>query len=141
MIEKVQVWIVSAEKRILLLQTTAERGGYWQPVTGGVESGESHLEAAIREANEETGMTRDLLRGCRALGAECVFDGRWGQAHEVCFGIVLPALPDGRDPVVLWDPREHQGARWVSVSEVESLLTFESNRMGFIALKNALLNI
>lgn len=31
--------------------------GYWQPVCGGIENGESAYEAAIREVNEEAGIT------------------------------------------------------------------------------------
>ena len=38
----------------LLLKRTKERGGFWQPVTGGIEDGEAIEEAAKREVFEET---------------------------------------------------------------------------------------
>jgi lipoyl(octanoyl) transferase len=40
---------------VLLLKRAPERGGFWQPVTGRMEPGESPLETARRELREETG--------------------------------------------------------------------------------------
>ncbi len=51
----VSVVPVREDGRVLLLQRTAERGGFWQPVTGHVEAGESAAAAARRELREETG--------------------------------------------------------------------------------------
>ena len=41
--------------RVLLLRRSSERGGFWQPVTGRIEPGESPAGAARRELSEETG--------------------------------------------------------------------------------------
>jgi lipoyl(octanoyl) transferase len=51
----VSVVPVAADGRVLLLRRAPERGGFWQPVTGRIEPGESPLEAARRELREETG--------------------------------------------------------------------------------------
>lgn len=51
----VSVVPVAADGRILLLQRSAERGGFWQPVTGRIEPGEPPEVAARRELREETG--------------------------------------------------------------------------------------
>ena len=40
----------------MLLKLNAETGGFWQPVTGGVEQGESIASAAGRESDEETSL-------------------------------------------------------------------------------------
>ncbi len=42
----------------LLLKRNKNRGGFWQPVTGGVEEGESLLFAARREVFEESGIDK-----------------------------------------------------------------------------------
>ena len=47
--------------KYLMMKRTDERGGFWQPVTGGVEDGESIEQAAIREVYEETGYSRDEI--------------------------------------------------------------------------------
>jgi len=46
---------------VLGLLRIEEWGGFWQPVTGGVLQGESLEEAAFREVDEETGITRPLF--------------------------------------------------------------------------------
>jgi lipoyl(octanoyl) transferase len=51
----VSVVPVGADGRILLLRRSPSRGGFWQPVTGRIEPGESPAEAARRELREETG--------------------------------------------------------------------------------------
>lgn len=46
---------VAADGRVLLLRRVPDRGGFWQPVTGRIEPGESPEAAAERELREETG--------------------------------------------------------------------------------------
>jgi 8-oxo-dGTP pyrophosphatase MutT (NUDIX family) len=41
----------------LLLKRQPERNGFWQPITGGMEEGETREEALRREVTEETGVT------------------------------------------------------------------------------------
>jgi lipoyl(octanoyl) transferase len=51
----VSVVAVAADGRVLLLKRAPERGGFWQPVTGRMEPGETPAETARRELREETG--------------------------------------------------------------------------------------
>jgi lipoyl(octanoyl) transferase len=51
----VSVVPVAADGRVLLLKRAPERGGFWQPVTGRIDPGETPIEAARRELREETG--------------------------------------------------------------------------------------
>ena len=46
---------VAPDGRVLLLRRSQERGGFWQPVTGRIEPGESVAAGARRELLEETG--------------------------------------------------------------------------------------
>ena len=45
------------EIEYLILKRKQERGGFWQPITGGLEEGETLMEALRREIKEETGIT------------------------------------------------------------------------------------
>jgi lipoyl(octanoyl) transferase len=51
----VSVVPVAADGRVLLLNRAPERGGFWQPVTGRIDPGETPIETARRELREETG--------------------------------------------------------------------------------------
>jgi lipoyl(octanoyl) transferase len=52
----VSVVPVAPDGKVLLLRRVEARGGFWQPVTGRIEQGESPAEAARRELREETGV-------------------------------------------------------------------------------------
>jgi dATP pyrophosphohydrolase len=54
------------EVEYLLLKRTPERSGFWQPVTGGVEEGETRKEALCREISEETGL-KNMIRVSKGL--------------------------------------------------------------------------
>jgi lipoyl(octanoyl) transferase len=51
----VSVVPVAADGRVLLLKRAPERGGFWQPVTGRIDPGETSIETARRELREEIG--------------------------------------------------------------------------------------
>lgn len=57
--EQIEVVIYKLENSIpkyLILKRTSQRGGFWQPVTGGIEVGESPEQAVERELKEELGI-------------------------------------------------------------------------------------
>lgn len=129
---KVQVW-VSAEmadggRRFLLLKLNSKRGGFWQPVTGGVERGEVVAEAARRESEEETSLP--FASDPVAVGYEFKFKKKGKAFHEVVFRREVSW--DRRDELKL-DPREHVEAEWVEADEAFSRLKFDSNRAGLRA--------
>jgi dATP pyrophosphohydrolase len=49
------VLIHTADLQVLIMER-ADRAGFWQSVTGSLESGETPLQTAIREVHEETGL-------------------------------------------------------------------------------------
>jgi len=46
----------NAKLEFLLLKRNKGRGGFWQPITGGLEEGETIKETLLRELKEETGV-------------------------------------------------------------------------------------
>lgn len=125
---KVQVWIYyrhpDGEHRYLLLKTTPARGAFWQPVTGSVEPGEELLAAAIREAQEESGL--EFVSPPELLGTafefESMYDDKPVRSREQ--GYVLEARSPDK---VRLDPSEHIEYRWSKADEALSLIKFESN--------------
>ena len=113
----------SAEKRVLMLKVIPQRGSFWQPVTGKADEGESFAEAALREAEEETGFRFD--RHPQYLGLQYAFEGRHGPAVEQAF--FLP-LYGSTPPEPTLDPKEHVEFRWVSPEEAINLSQFPGNQ-------------
>ena len=122
----------SGSPEVLLLHRTAERGGFWQTLTGRTEAGESPLQTAAREIHEETGFA-PKLRDIRpldyvhsfALDPALSHAGRPAFAHETAFALEMPA---GSEPLL--DGREHDGYRWYTPDEALRLLPFAGLRQG-----------
>jgi 8-oxo-dGTP pyrophosphatase MutT (NUDIX family) len=113
--EKVQVWVYRTEPfEVLLLRLCPARGGFWQPVTGSVEPGETAAEAALREAREETGL--GFVSGPQPLGFSFEYRGsgpREGQLfHETAFG--LEVARDDRPPALDRRRRQSPSPCWCS---------------------------
>ena len=120
----VECWLVTPnKKKVLLLQVPEKKGraAFFQPVTGGVEAGETPQEACIREVFEETGLditAKDLLH---------VFDG---------FKVVIDeTLEINKTLFVLktdhflpkLSPSEHCSFSWVGADDVVANLSYQSN--------------
>ena len=136
----VQVVIFSelAGKRLyLLLRRVPTHGGFWQSVTGSLEDGETHLQAAVREVREETGFTageNELID----LGVTNVFEiaEQWRPKYapgvtrneEVCFALQV------QHGAVEIDRLEHEEYVWVDYDAAVEMLYWESNRMTLAAV-------
>ena len=122
--QSIEAWIYHPEEReILLLKVEDEKVSFWQPITGGIESGESPEEACLREIKEETG----LLLACSSLTGLGDFmvkiDGNL-TIHKNLF-LVLTEQKE----IQLSD--EHVGAQWVALDKVSSQLYWPSNQATF----------
>jgi dATP pyrophosphohydrolase len=140
---KVQVWIYqpktggsAGEFEVLLLKMIPQRGGAWQPVTGGVEETDVDLAAAAyREAFEETGLR--FSGHPEPLNYQFEFESRWGGV--ICeHAFALQALGNLDGKKVQLDPNEHTDFQWESAEklrqlgakELRALLVYESVEMG-----------
>ncbi len=72
----VLVVVHSDDGQILLLKRL-QPFEFWQSVTGCLEPGESHVDAAARELFEETGLTDEGELGYAGISRQFAIDSRW----------------------------------------------------------------
>ena len=116
--------ITNNEIRFLLLKRNEQKGGFWQPVTGGVHDGEGLAQAVSRELQEETGITEYL----RIINDVHYFEfdtDEQGLLKEYVFGVeIAPSINAKLSP-------EHVEVRWCSLDKSLALLKYENNKTGF----------
>jgi 8-oxo-dGTP pyrophosphatase MutT (NUDIX family) len=110
--------IVDADGRLLLIEQERPRGREWRLPGGGVEPGESMVEAAVREAREETGLA---VR----IGRLVALDEYWHDGQLIGFRCIFLAVMDPSGQAVVL-PVEDGGVqfldhRWVSRLELPTL--------------------
>lgn len=112
----VPVRFTSAGPRLLLLRAYR----HWDFPKGGVESGEAPLDAAIREVEEETGITDlDFAWGARHLDTGPYGNGKVSRYYIASTGqkrVVLGVNPELGRP-------EHHEYRWFSPDAAAARLT------------------
>jgi lipoyl(octanoyl) transferase len=106
----ISVVVTRDDGKVLLLQRTEARGGFWQPVTGKVEPGETVTQAAQRELREETGLQAVVT----PLGYEHVF--AFGEARPPDL-IRETAFSTRSNGAVQLDPAEHVAFGWFTRAE------------------------
>lgn len=99
----------------LLLFRHPHRGGFWQPVTGTVERGESPLQTARRELIEETGIAGIEPVDLRYKHA-FAFESRGRPIPRVFEETAFAARVEG-DPAINLDAREHEKHQWLPLEE------------------------
>ena len=138
--ESALVVIHTPDLQILLLER-AKHPGYWQSVTGSREDGESFLETAVREVQEETGLsiTPDQLRIWPGENRyEIMSEWRHRYAPDVThnrervFSLCLPTPCD-----IQTTPEEHRAWRWAPWQEAATACFSASNREAILALQGA----
>jgi len=131
--EKVQAVLFTSDHgriKFLLLHAIPLRGGFWQGVTGTVETGESTTEALHREVREETGIDRISFKRIIPDAYEFSFiDRRGDYVIEHVFGVEL------RSPIEVDLSRniyeEHSDYRWLPLDEALELLRYDSEKRAF----------
>ena len=122
--QSIEAWIYHPEEReILLLKVEDEKFSFWQPITGGIESGESPEEACLREIKEETG----LLLACSNLTSLGDFTVKIDENLTIHKNLFL-VLTEQKE-IRISD--EHVGAQWVALDKVSSQLYWPSNQATF----------
>lgn len=106
----------------LLMRRIPDRGGFWQPLTGGVRVGEELKDALLREIMEETGIKNVV----RIINTDYTFNFGTPDkiSTEYVFGVEVPEDTQ----ITLSD--EHDKYVWVSQNEALSLLKWPNNIEG-----------
>lgn len=104
----------------LLLKRLPERNGFWQPVTGGVEEGETREEALRREVMEETGV-ENMVVVIEDLYYFEFSDPNLNQ--EYVYGVEISPSEE-----IIFDQKEHSEYRWCSFQEALQLLHWKENK-------------
>lgn len=108
----------------LLLLRTPGRGGFWQPLTGGVHVGETLKDCVVREAKEEIGVT--ISNPVLETGYSFTFTESGRSHSETVFCVEISRSES--ESIVLSD--EHESYRWVSAQQALNLLKWDSNKTG-----------
>ena len=114
------ILIHTHDLQVLIMERT-DKKGFWQSVTGSLEQGETPLQAAIRETQEETGLdaTHYDLQDWQASNVYEIYP-HWRHRYapevthntEHLFGLMLPStLP------IKMSPDEHVQYEWVDWRE------------------------
>ena len=117
MLDAIVAVITKADKVLLIQRAPSVRGaGYWAPVSGEVEPGESQVGAVAREAMEEVGLTvRPLRKVWENISSRGTFRLHWWLAEYIAGELVL-------------NMREVSDARWLTADEICELDgTFEGD--------------
>lgn len=129
--QSIEAWIYHPEDgEILLLRVEDEKVSFWQPITGGIESGESPEEACLREIKEETG----LILACSSLTGLGDFMVKIDENLTIHKNLFL-ALTEQKE-IQISD--EHVGAQWIALEKVSSQLYWPSNQATFAIISEKL---
>lgn len=130
----IQVIIFSESEsgtEFLLLKRIAAHGGFWQALTGSLEGGETHRQAAVREVFEETGIhckaeeLIDLeLTNVFAIAPQWRSRFAPGVTHneEVCFALQVEKCE------VRLDALEHEEFLWLDAERAYAKFYWQSNK-------------
>jgi len=116
-----RVVLLDETGRVLLVRFAYRGRSWWCAPGGGLESGETHEDAARREVLEETGFELGEV-GPWIWSREHVFrfEGRLYRQMERYFAAVVPAFEPRPGVLAAAEAGVFRGLRWWSVEELEA---------------------
>jgi len=127
----------------LLLKRIPKKGGFWQPVCGGLEKEDnSKLEATYREVFEETGISKkDIIKVIEnvyyfVIDSHYITGEPIEPIEEFVFAFQVPN--DIKISIENNVYVEHEDYKWVSFEDAIKLLKWEGNKEALKALNELL---
>jgi 8-oxo-dGTP diphosphatase len=113
--------LLDLERRVLLFRHRRDNGEtFWAPPGGGLESGETFEQAALREASEELGMVGFPVTFLWERTTDFVYMDNLVNQHE-CLFLIQGELPGLSDSVrKVHDQEGILEMRWWMATELES---------------------
>lgn len=129
--------VACSHNRVLLVRRACKPFvGYWALPGGHLDANETAAEAALRELQEETGLTGSSPR---LIG---IFDDpnrHPRQSVAIAYAVTVPYVPDG-DPQTTAQPGEVQEIMWASLTTLDDLhIAFDHRRIIDACLRQNLL--
>jgi dihydroneopterin triphosphate diphosphatase len=110
---------------ILVLKRVQSKGGFWQPVSGGVIPNEELVDAVKREVFEETGITN--IEQILDLQYSFIFETSKSQQKmmmkDYCFGVEVE-----QETCVMLS-NEHDEYRWCKIEDANKYIKWDFSRM------------
>jgi 8-oxo-dGTP pyrophosphatase MutT (NUDIX family) len=117
------VAVLRRADRVLVIRRGPDsaRSGYWAPLSGKLEPGETQEEALVREVHEEVGLAvSPLAKVWQSETDDGTFRLHWWTATETGNGTIVP------------DPGEVSEVRWVTPAEFLTMTPlFDADREFF----------
>lgn len=114
--------------KVLLLRRTTTLAGQWCQIAGGIEPGEKAWQTALREVQEETGITLSEIWSADICE-------QFYEADKECITLVpvfVSAVPENTEVIL---NHEHDAYEWVSFEEANTMLSFPGQQKALSAVK------
>ena len=106
---------------LLMRRTGSTLTGEWCQVAGGIELGETAWQAALREAEEETGLTLEMLYSADLCE-------QFYEAHRDAITLTPVFVAYAPSDCLVRLNDEHSEFRWLTFEEGSALLPFSGQR-------------
>ena len=125
-------YLVDGNPKFLMLKRSPQKmyGGIWQCITGKIESDEKPIETAIRELNEETGLSP--INKWTVDQVNHFYEAEFDRMNLIpIFGVEVDSLK-----VKLSD--EHSDYKWCELEEAVKLFMWTQQKNGLLAFHEML---
>jgi 8-oxo-dGTP pyrophosphatase MutT (NUDIX family) len=118
--------LIDGVVHFLVLKRTEADGGFWQPITGTQEPGETDMQTLQRELFEEAGITNP--KHISPMVHTYQWTSREGNPGKDNV-YAVEAVPDAQ---VTLSPAEHTDYKWLTLNEAFEILKYEGNKQSLL---------